>query len=493
MLKQYINFIRSVSINTVGKTGVILTTATFVTFIIFEFFHTIGVFKNAYIGLVTYLAFPALFILGLILIPIGWYRYKKESGKSTQELLNRQFDTGQILPRLWGSRVMRTVFLLTLVNIAILGFASMRMLHFMDQSRFCGTACHQVMNPEWVTYQRSPHARVACVECHVGEGLDALVASKLNGLRQMYLAALNLYNRPIPTPVHQLRPARETCEKCHWPEKFLGQRLITHVDYDDDSLSTPSYNTLNVKIDAGTGGKTPGAHWHIAESNRISYTSLKDERRVITTVWQRRSDGYAIIYHDNRYPSQSKEEQRVMDCIDCHNRATHIYKTPQDAVDERIRGGTLDRTLPFIKKVSLDAIMHQYPDSASARTGIANHMNAFYQRDYPDVFLKKRKQIDSAIRTLQDIYAINIHPYMNITWGAYPSHLAHHQDLGCFRCHHHNMVNKDDEAIAHDCTLCHSILALDSDSPYAFLMQSDSSKTGAMQRFLKSEFFRTHF
>ncbi len=493
MLRQYINFIRSVSINAVGKTGVILTTTTFVTFIVFELFHTVGLIRNAYVGLITYLAFPTLFVLGLILIPIGWYRYKKQSGKSTTELLNQQFDTGQILPRLWGSRLMRSIVLLTLVNIAVLGIASWRMLHFMDQSRFCGTACHTVMNPEWVTYQQSPHARVACVECHVGEGLDALVASKLNGLRQMYLAALDIHNRPIPTPVHQLRPARETCEKCHWPSKFLGQRLQTAVVYATDSLSSPRYTTLNVKIDAGQQGHIPGAHWHIAESNQVMYTSVNDERRIITAVWQKQKEGYYRLYHDKRYAMQKREERRPMDCIDCHNRATHIYKTPQNAIDERIRRNAIDRELPYIKREGLKAILPRYANAEQAGEGIAAHILGFYRQHYKTVLLQKRSDIEQAIEELQHIYETHIHFYMNIDWGTYPSHLGHERDLGCFRCHHHNMVDKTGRAIPHDCTLCHSILALESKTPFAFLMPDDTTGLRPMQKALRSEFLQSRY
>jgi hypothetical protein len=123
------------------------------------------------------------------------------------------------------------VLMLTILNLAIFGAASARMLHFMDSAKFCGTACHSVMNPEWVTYQQSPHAHVQCVECHVGEGMGALIDSKINGMWQVISLNFNLYERPIPTPVHNLRPARETCEKCHWPDFFIGNRVKTFPHY----------------------------------------------------------------------------------------------------------------------------------------------------------------------------------------------------------------------------------------------------------------------
>ena len=437
MWNKYRYFLRGVSINWIGKLGVILTTATFISFLIFESAHTVGFIHNAYFGLITYLAFPVLFVLGLILIPIGWIKYRKSTGKSTRELLSDRFNQQDLAPKPVGARLLRFVAFFTVINILILTFATIRMLHFMDQPSFCGTACHRVMNPEWVTYQRSPHARVPCVECHVGEGLDALIASKLNGIRQMYLAAFDLYNQPIPTPVHTLRPARETCEKCHWPQKFYGKHLITRAHYQKDSLSTPHYTTLSVKIDAGQPGHDPGAHWHIDDKNQVMYTSVQDERREMLTVKALQPDGEYKVYTNVRRESRdaSEKEFRSMDCVDCHNRATHIYRDPDRAVDEAIRSGEINRNIPFIKRQALAAITHSYTSRPAAMQGIENELAGFYQRYYPDAARKYRKDLEQAVSVLQDIYRVNRHHHMKIKWGAYPSHAGHEQDLGCFRCH----------------------------------------------------------
>jgi hypothetical protein len=200
---------------------VVLTTSSFVSFVVLQLATISGVVTNAYVGLIVYMLFPVLFVLGLLVIPVAWYRQRRRTGMSARELVAARFGNDAVAAKLAGARVFRTVAILTLANVAILGAASIRMLHFMDSAHF-GTACHQVMNPEWTTYQASPHARVACVDCHVGEGMGALVNSKLNGAWQVVSATFDLYERPIPTPVHQLRPARETCERCHWPEKFTA-------------------------------------------------------------------------------------------------------------------------------------------------------------------------------------------------------------------------------------------------------------------------------
>ena len=224
MLKKYFDFIRRVSVDRFGKLGVILTTSSFVTLVILEIARLAGIITNTYAGLVTYMVFPVLFVLGLLLIPFGWYRLKKKTGKNTSELMQEKFDTEDTRGGFLGSKLIRTIGFFSAVNVLFLSAVSMQMLGFMDTPVFCGTACHSVMNPEWVTYQQSPHARVKCVDCHVGEGVDALIDSKLNGLWQIVSVTFDLLERPIPTPVHQLRPARETCEKCHWPEKILRQQ-----------------------------------------------------------------------------------------------------------------------------------------------------------------------------------------------------------------------------------------------------------------------------
>ncbi len=495
MFKKYIDFIRGVSVNKLGLAGVVLTTSAFVTFVILELTRILGFITNAYVGLVNYLLFPALFIIGLIMIPIAWKKRKKQTGKSTGQLLQEQFEKRETEGSLLGSRIFRTIAIFTLINILFLSVLSSRMLHFMDEPHFCGTACHDVMNPEWVTYQASPHARVKCVECHVGEGVDALVNAKLNGLWQIISLTFNLYEKPIPTPVHQLRPARETCEKCHWPDKFYGQRIKTIVNYRLDSLSTPQYTTLSLKIDAGEGEIRKGIHWHIAEQNQIRYTSVNDEREEMIWVDVRQPDDSFKRYRNSELVEEHEgefENIRTLDCVDCHNRATHIYENPEKALNERIRKGLIDRSIPFIKKAGLGAILPIYSDTASAREQVVNRLLGYYQREYPEILRQNFAEIDSAITVLQNIYIRNIHPYMNIRWNSYPSHIGHRGSAGCFRCHNQNMIDEGGESISHDCTMCHSIAAYGGNTPYQYLEPVDTSDQDyIIHQYLKNEFLES--
>lgn len=496
MFNKSINFFRGVSVNRTGRIGVILTTAVFITFLLFETAHSLGLIRNAYLGLITYLAFPVLFITGLVLIPIGWHQLRRSTGKTTRELLDQRFSTKSTRAAFSGARVFRIVGGLTVLNVVILSLTSVRMLHFMDSSEFCGTACHTVMNPEWVTYQKSPHARVKCVECHVGEGFDALVASKINGVRQMVLAATRTYNRPIPTPVHTLRPARETCEHCHWPEKFYGQRLVTHVTHAMDSASTPAYTTLNLKIDAGGPGHVNGAHWHVHSNNRVSYTSAGNSRIRMVEVRAVKGDKSEKLYRNRRLArfEQAGGTERMMDCIDCHNRATHIYRDPESIIDDALRNGRLDRRLPYIKSLALAALTGRYNSEAAALEAIEHSLTGYYRRNYPAIASASQLEIEKAVSLLEKAYLTYRHHHMSIEWGHYTSYAGHDKNLGCFRCHNDDLINDEGEQISNDCTQCHSILALDSPQRLQFLGVPDSSaRDRAMHEYLRREFLNNRY
>lgn len=498
MHRVYFTFIWGISNNRMTKVGVVFVTSSVFSFALFEIFRMTGFITNSYVGLVTYLAFPLLFLLGLFLIPLGWWLLAKRTKQTMRQLFRSRFSEDMLTIREGGSRLLRTVTILTLLNALILGVAGVRTLHFMDESHFCGTACHTVMSPEWATYQQSPHARVKCIECHVGEGVGALIDSKLNGMWQVISASLKLYDRPIPTPVHQLRPARETCEKCHWPEMFHGDRIVRHVSYEQDSVSTPRYTTLMLKVGSGLEEMDVGSHWHIARKNLIRYASVDDEREVMIWVEARQTDGSMRRFTNRRLKHSAgyeHEEARAMDCVDCHNRATHIYEEPERAVDERIRLKRMSRSIPYLKKTALDALLRSYPDKAMALELIEHEMRAIYQSRFPDMLATQSEELDEAIRAVLAIYERNIHPKMNIGWGVYPSHIGHIRRKGCFRCHTHDLVDDEGVPITMNCTLCHSILARNDEEPFRYLRPFDENDDQLEElekhRYLHEEFWKS--
>ncbi|MBN2246764.1 MAG: NapC/NirT family cytochrome c [Candidatus Aminicenantes bacterium] len=492
MWNLYRNFIRGIAVNWTGRAGIILTTSSFLIFMFLETASLTGVLTNVYMGIITYLILPFIFIIGLILILLAWLAYVKKEGKSTRELLTRRFSDNMTDGKKYWSHVFTVIGLFTIVNIIFLAAASMGALHFMDRPSFCGTACHKVMNPEWVTYQQSPHARVKCVECHVGEGFKSLLDSKINGAWQVISLFFNLYERPIPTPVHNLRPAQHTCEKCHWPEKFYGGRIKTVARYQTDKDSSPLYTTLKLKIDQGTKVGESGIHWHVSRHTKVNYISKDDLRREMILVTVTYPDGSFKEYknHDLAGHAVEKETIRTMDCMDCHNRATHIYENPSHAIDERISRGLLDPSLPYLKATLLDAIEKRYPDILSARTGITNHIHFFYEKQLGLLYTQQLPIIEKAVLTALDIFERNIHPNMNIQWNSYPNHIGHERNEGCFRCHNLQLkAAGTGERIPHDCTACHSMLAFQSDRPFQFLEpanQSDREKP--LHEYLRKEF-----
>ena len=498
-MKNFIGaFIRGVSVNAWSKAGIVLVTVSVILFTVYELLEISGILTNAYIGLITYLGFPLLFVIGLLAIPIGWVLYARKKQKPLKQMLFEKFDEEELRESQTGARLFRTVTLLTLLNLIILGVASSRMLHYMDSAHFCGTACHSVMNPEWVTYQQSPHARVHCVECHVGEGTKALVDSKINGIWQMISVTFNLYERPIPTPVHTLRPARETCEKCHWPEKFIGNRIVNRAHYLPDSTNSASHTTLMLKVGTGGEGVQPaGSHWHISDKNTVRYASVDDKREQIMWVEVQTDSGSFKRFTNTTlsdYQNQSDQHIRTMDCVDCHNRATHIYEELSNAIDKRILTGEIDKNIPFIRKQVEEVLSNHYPDLTSARNNIRMGIANFYKRSYPKIATRFASQIDQAIESTINIYIRNIHTNMNITWGSYRSHIGHSSGAGCFRCHTPSMQNDSGKSISMDCTLCHSILAYESEKPFEFIQEINTDSLtleDRMQLYLEEEFWQS--
>ncbi|MEZ4389246.1 MAG: NapC/NirT family cytochrome c [Candidatus Krumholzibacteriia bacterium] len=490
MQRSFRAFLRGLSTTRTGALGVALTTSSFLLLVFLLLLQESGVLGNSYSGLLTFLALPALFILGLALIPIGWHRLQRRTGLSTAELLRERFPDELVKANPLGSGLAFTVAGLTVVNLLFLGFGGAAILHHMDSPQFCGTTCHQVMGPEWATYQSSPHAHVACVECHVGEGAEALVDAKLNGLRQMWLVTTGGYNRPIPTPVHTLRPARETCEKCHWPDKFYGDRIKTFARFAPDSASTPAFSTLALKV--GAGGETGAIHWHVSSDAAVTYQAADATRRQMLWVEVRRGD-QVTRWRNPRVAATAPgtlPEPRTMDCIDCHNRATHVYRMPADVVDGLVAAGDIDRSVPWAKAAALEALRTTVPPGESPEVAMAAALRGYYRRKAPAVLDRDPRALDAMAVVLARAYARNVHPGMKVGWGAYPSHIGHRRDdAGCSRCHGAGLVNDRGEGIDDSCTLCHSLLAFESATPFRFLEPLQPAQPdSAMQVYLRDEF-----
>ncbi|MGD0310057.1 MAG: NapC/NirT family cytochrome c [Acidobacteriota bacterium] len=454
--------------NSASLIGAVLATSTGFTLVSFWAFQLI---TNAhippYFGVIFYLLLPILFVLGLILIPLGvlWRRHKLRAARALPSVYPRIDFHDPIL-----RRTFYWVAGLTVLNVVMVGSASYRGVEYMDSVSFCGQTCHTVMQPEYTAYLNSPHSRVECVSCHIGPGASWFVKSKLSGVRQVLAVTLHTYETPIPSPVENLRPAQETCEQCHWPEMFQGDKLLIKTSFGDDEKNTPATTVLMMKVGGMTWERAVGIHGrHLDPARRVKYWPSDRARQQIARVSYVEDDGSVVEFNatDSKLtPDEfAKIEPRSMDCVDCHNRPTHTFPLAGEALDKAMSMNHIDPSIPFIKKKALEALQAQYLDRETAQRQISATLDTFYRTNYPEIFQKQKKTLDTAFEEVKNIYLRNVFPEMKITWGTYVNNIGHMNSPGCFRCHDGNHVSKDGRQITQDCSACHALLAVQEQNP----------------------------
>jgi hypothetical protein len=418
---------------------------------------------NPYLGIFTYLVYPGLLLIGLVLIPIGALLERR-----------RRVKGGSLPPYptidLNSARTRGVVFFIVVVSIVLMTMistVSYQAYHFTESVTFCGELCHSVMEPEYTAYRESPHARVTCAECHVGSGAGWYVRSKLAGAYQIYSVLFKKFPRPIPTPVHSLRPAQETCEQCHWPEKFFGAQLkvITRFGHDEKNSVHQIRSLLRTGGGSPTTGIAAGIHWHMNIANEIYYGAVDPQRQKIPWIRIKDSQGRVTEYFDRTAGLNAEQlkklEIRRMDCMDCHNRPSHIFRDPDSAADMAMVARLIDTSLPYVKRESVRVLSVVYPDREKAREGIATSLDNFYVTQYPKLYTAKREAIKKAIEAVQRIYQTNIFPEMKVDWRTHPDNIGHTLYPGCFRCHDGNHVSREGKVIRQDCQQCHTIIGQD--------------------------------
>jgi hypothetical protein len=417
---------------------------------------------NPYLGIFAYIMFPSIMGFGLLLIPFGMLLERRRRRRlSPDEIATYPtFDLND--PR---RRRNFFIFLaITIVFIFMSAFGSYRAYEFTETVAFCGQTCHSVMKPEFVAYQASPHARVACVDCHVGPGAGWYVRSKLSGAYQLYSVTFNKYSRPITTPVHNLRPAQDTCEQCHWPEKFFGAQLKIFNRYGYDEKN--SFSETRMLINTGGGspktGQVAGIHWHMNIANEVTYISSDEQRQVIPWVRTKDRQGNVTEYtvKDANLTAQQIEQspKRRMDCVDCHNRPAHVYISPDRAVNEAFEAEKLDASLPYLKRQAVEVLSASYATDDDAVKAIASNLDGFYRQHYPEVYSQKGEAVKAAISEVQRIFQTYIFPEMKVDWKTHPNNIGHYYFQGCFRCHDGQHVSATGKVIRNDCNVCHTVL-----------------------------------
>jgi nitrate/TMAO reductase-like tetraheme cytochrome c subunit len=419
--------------------------------------------ENTNLGLFIYIILPGFMILGLLMIPVGMIRERRIINKKVTSETKKLPAIDLNDPRHFNAFIIFTVTTIIILVLSTMG--SFKAFHITESVEFCGTLCHQVMEPENTAYQQSPHANVLCVECHVGAGASWYVKSKISGLRQVYAVLTNSYPRPIPTPLHDLRPARETCEKCHWPQKFYARTLWTNKYFIADSLNTEWDIILQMKTGPEYSGLglREGIHWHINPEVNIEYLSDNDKRETITYVkYTNSSTGVVTTYRNTETPVSdsliSAAALRTMDCIDCHNRPSHNYSSPSVYFNKAMLTGAVSSNIPFIKKVAMGILRETFSTSDTAMQKINDGITNYYKSNFPDYYGKNQDQIKTSVASIQKAFSQNTFPKMKVSYDLYPEHIGHLETNGCFRCHNGNFKAENGAVITKDCNLCHTIV-----------------------------------
>lgn len=448
--------------NPISLSGAVIATVSFLTILFLTIVDMMQESPPAYIGIISYVALPVPLIIGLLLIAIGVWRERRrrQQGLPASRM---SFTLDLNTPH---HRSAMTVFSsVTFILLLFTMYGSYRTFEWTESTEFCGATCHSVMEPEYVAYQNSPHARVKCVDCHVGSGAGWYVRSKLSGAYQVYAVTVNNYPRPIPTPIQNLRPAQETCEQCHWPSHFAGEKKYVNTYFKSDEENTRWTIALLMKTGGGSTdrGPTSGIHWHMNIANEVTYVATDSLRQVIPFVRMKNNETGEVTEYFSEESGVTQEEVRNlpgsrMDCIDCHNRPSHIYRPPVRIVDQSLALGRISTELPNVRRASIDALVEPYSTSAAAMDSIPVNFLRYYEEQYPGVVEQKRDLITLASNELKAQFSKNFFPSMKVSWKAYPNNIGHMTDMGCFRCHDGKHVSESGKVISKDCNSCHTIL-----------------------------------
>jgi NapC/NirT cytochrome c family protein len=451
LIRNYISFVGA-------AIAIAALVSTFLLFLI----ETTSKAENPYLGILTYIIFPAIlmFGIGIVILGIVLERRRRRRASPDEVLAYPRLDLNDAHAR----RAFFVFLFIVFLFISASAFGSYKAYEYSDSVGFCGRTCHEPMKPEYVAYLASPHARVRCVDCHVGPGAEWYVRSKLSGAYQLYSVTFNKFPRPITTPVHNLRPAQQTCEQCHWPEKFFGAQLKTfnRYAYDEQNTLRQTKMLLNVGGGSPASGQVAGIHWHMNIGNEVTFIATDEHRQIIPWVRIKDRQGNVTEFYDRNRPLSDAEVQtaprRLMDCIECHNRPAHVYQPPDQSVDQAFAAGKLDPSLPFLKREAIAVLTKQYKTENEALQAISTGLHQFYRNNYGSIYWNRTADISKAITELQRIFQTYTFPEMKTDWQTHPNNIGHFYFSGCFRCHDGEHVSKTGKVIRNDCDICHTVI-----------------------------------
>jgi hypothetical protein len=413
---------------------------------------------NPYIGIVVFVVVPILFVAGLLLVPLGIYLARRRihdslGGEATIE------------PGVAWRRLGLFFGVTALVNALVVSLVTYRAVHQMETVQFCGQTCH-VMTPQAMAHPVSAHARLACVECHVGEGARGWFESKAAGTRQLFEVAFDSYPRPVPSPLAsgRLVPTRETCEHCHNPEQFAPARLRVISRFAEEEANTETQTVLTMMVGGSRYGGIHGKHY--GPGVEIRFAAADAQREKIPWVEYRNTNtGETRVYQTDAGASVSSAPKILMQCVDCHNRPAHTFSPPDRALDAAFAVGMLPTTLPYLKKTGMKALKATYASSEDAARRIPEAIEGYYKQSHPEIYASRAADVQSAARHVAQIYSRNVFPDLKVTWGTYRNDIGHEASPGCFRCHDEEHATSGGKTITMDCAACHEAIAVEEASP----------------------------
>ena len=353
-----------------------------------------------------------------------------------------------------------TLFVLGGLALAVMAAGGIVAWEYSNSDQFCATMCHSVHPEETRSHLTSAHARVNCVECHMGR-LSTLhmMALKPTHAKELWGMIVG-YERPLTSST--LRPSRDHCEGCHWPQVEHDDSLVIKKRYGTDPKSTETTYRLLLHTGMGTirDANAKGIHWHI--ENDVSFIATDPQRREIPWVQVKAADGKVTTYVDPTVKLSEAElkkfQPRRMECFDCHNSVGHPFRNPADLVDDAIAAGRIDRSLPNAKARAV-ALIEQTGKLFGPFKEMGPRIEKLIAEAAPKGEMKpemqeKEKKFQAVMK---QILADSTFSHEGLSWQSFPNHAGHKDFPGCFRCHDGKHLNEDGQAIRLQCTLCHNL------------------------------------
>ncbi|MBF0489039.1 MAG: NapC/NirT family cytochrome c [Candidatus Omnitrophica bacterium] len=415
--------------------------------------------KSDYIGILAYLILPPLLVIGFILIPLGAKWKRERISKGLEDKTRKAIHIDLSNPK--HQNALMIFLFVTIAGMLVAAICSYKAFTYTESDRFCGVACHQIMNPEYVAHMHSSHAKIKCVECHIGSGAGWYVHYKMAGVRMLLKKIQGTYARPIPTPVTTLRPAKEICEECHWPGKTYNAIQIKRTYFADDPSKTPKWTIQLLMHIGGKSKDSSGIHAHMYNDNEVYYAADDEKRQKISWVKTVSKSGEEKIYMTKTSPYKDKapapSKIRKMDCMDCHNRPAHHFEAPEVLINRALEDDNISPTIPMIKAKAVEVLSKEYKSEGEAVEKIESIITSYYIKSQVKYYATHQQKIKEAIAVIITLYKNNFFPEMKARWDVYPYDIGHRISNGCFRCHDDEHQSKSGEIIPRACTTCHTI------------------------------------